>query len=217
MLTLMTLLPLGLAARAHPSDFRTLTIDLIYGRQGLETIDAAVVEATGPSYEPFPSVEVRQSIGEVVLGALGLSASGATIDAELSERYHEVGFTVSFAAPRPGQGAPLEFDTAQLQTIATDTNLDRLKLSVCAIDSILFSQLVIDSSRPGREPDDSTSERDYCQIWEVDVEESPVSFIVSSPILPITGFRPLPVLAAGLALLTMGCVILRQHRRSRSP
>lgn len=62
-----------LPASAHPSDFRTLTIDLIFGQTGLEVIDAAVVESSGPSYEPFPSVELRQAVAEEVLAALDLS------------------------------------------------------------------------------------------------------------------------------------------------
>ena len=47
----------GDTALAHPSDFDTLTIDLIFGADGLDTIDVAVVESTGSGYDPFPSVE----------------------------------------------------------------------------------------------------------------------------------------------------------------
>lgn len=43
-------------ASAHPSDLRTLTVELLFGSQGLEVIDAALV---GQSYEPFPSCQAQ--------------------------------------------------------------------------------------------------------------------------------------------------------------
>lgn len=97
--SLLALLLVASVANGQPSDFRTLTIDLIFGPQGLEMIDAAVVEADGPSYQPFPSVEQRQIVAESVLQALGLADADMVIDAELSDRYHEVGFTIDFSQP----------------------------------------------------------------------------------------------------------------------
>ncbi|CAN5864757.1 hypothetical protein BH23ACT4_BH23ACT4_10660 [soil metagenome] len=81
-----------LTANAHPSDFQTLTIDLLFGADGLEAIDAAVVQSSGPSYEPFPSSELRQRVAEDVLNAMGLAELPLSIDSELSARYHEVGW-----------------------------------------------------------------------------------------------------------------------------
>ncbi|MGH9894953.1 MAG: hypothetical protein ACREA0_23820, partial [bacterium] len=140
------------SASAHPSDFRTLTIDFIFGQDGLEAIDAAVVESSGPSYEPFPSVELRQAVAEEVLAALDLSDAAASIDAEMSERYHQVGFLITFEEPRPGHQETFQLDTNHLQAIAEDTNLERLKLSVCAEGSETSNAIEIHASRDGRAP-----------------------------------------------------------------
>lgn len=56
--------------------------------EGLETIDAAVVESSGPSYEPAPSVEVREEVAHRVLSTLGVDESSIDLDTENSERYH---------------------------------------------------------------------------------------------------------------------------------
>ena len=42
-----------LRAIAHPSDFETLTVDLLMGADGFDAIDGAVVE-TFLTYEPLP-------------------------------------------------------------------------------------------------------------------------------------------------------------------
>lgn len=202
-----------LPVRAHPSDFRTLTLDLIFGPEGLKAVDAAVVEATGPSYEPFPSQELRREIAVEVLAALGVADSPASIDAELSERYHEVGFLVTFEEPLPGHADAFKIDTEQLQAIAKDTNLDWMKLSVCAEDSETFNGLDIQSSTDGRAPADNTSERPWCEIWRLGVADPEVTISVQPPVLPMTGLPSLPAGIAGLALLVGGLLVLRRQRQ----
>lgn len=212
----LAVLSFASVASAHPSDFRTLTIDLIFGAQGLETIDAAVVEAVGPSYAPFPSVELRQTVAEGVLQVLGLADFDATIDAELSLLYHEVGFAISFSKPFPGAQSSFSFDTGDLQVIAADTNLEYLKVGVCATDSTLFSQLEIDASKPGRQPYDSPAERRNCRIWELAIEDSPVLFSVTQPALPMTGFSFAILTAGGTLLILAGIVTIRTSRGHHS-
>lgn len=213
-MTVSTLLPFP--ARAHPSDFRTLTLDLIFGPEGLEAVDAPVVEATGPSYEPFPSQELRREVAEKALAALGVSDSPASIDAELSERYHEVGFLVTFEEPRPGQGRAFRFDTDQLQAIANDTNLDWLKMSVCAEDAETFNALEIEASTDGRAPADNTSERSWCQIWKLATADAPVTISIRSSVLPMTGLPVVLAGIAGLVLLAGGLFVLRRERSTSS-
>ena len=203
-----------LPAAAHPSDFRTLTLDLIFGPDGLVAVDAAVVEAVGPSYAPFPSAELRQAVAEQVLAALDLATSQASIDAELSERYHEVGFLITFEEPLPGQGEAFRVDTEQLQAIARNTNLDWLKLSVCAEDSETFNELEIQASSDGRAPADNTSERSWCQIWKLRTADSPVTISVRSSVLPRTGLSVIPAGTIGLVLLAGGLLVLRRERSS---
>jgi hypothetical protein len=212
-LAVLAVLPIASVASAHPSDFRTLTIDLIFGGQGLETIDAAVVETAGPSYQPFPSVELRQAVALSVLQALGLADFDATIDPEVSQLYHGVGFAISFSEPLPGARSSFSFDTGDLQVIAADVNLDYLKVGVCATDSALFAQLRIDATRPGRKPVDTPAERRNCHIWELATEDSPVLFVVTPPALPMTGISFVGLLAAGgLLLIGAGLMTIRTSR-----
>lgn len=191
-------------------------MDLVFGPEGLEAIDAAVVESSGPGYEPFPSVELRHEVAEKVLAALDIAHSSASIDAEMSERYHEVGFLITLGKPLPGQGEAFRFGTGQLQAIADDTNLDWLKLSVCAVDSGTFDALDIQASTDGRAPVDNPSERPLCRIWKLRIADSPVTVSVQALALPMTG---LPVVAAGVAglgLLAAGFLVLRRQRLIRS-
>lgn len=201
-----------LPVRAHPSDFRTLTLDLIFGPEGLKAVDGAVVEATGPSYEPFPSQELRREVALDVLVALGVADSPASIDAELSERYHEVGFLVTFEEPLPGHGDVFQIDTEQLQEIAKDISLDWMKLGVCAEDSETFNGLDIQASSDGRAPADNTSERPWCEIWRLGVADPAVTISVQPPVLPMTGLPAVPAGIAGLALLVGGLLVLRRQR-----
>lgn len=205
-----------LSASAHPSDFSTLTIDLIFGQDGLEAIDAAVVESSGPSYEPFPSVELRQAVAEEVLAALDLSDAAASIDAAMSERYHQVGFLIKFDEPRPGHQETFQLDTNPLQAIAENTNLQRLKLSVCADASETFNALEIHASRDGRAPIQTTNERPWCRIWEVAIAGSPVTVSVEALALPLTGLPIVPAAIAALSLLAAGYLVLLRQRLPKS-
>jgi hypothetical protein len=206
-LTLLFSVLVASAASAHPSDFRTLTVDLLFGPQGLEAIDAAVVEAKGPSYEPFPSVEYRQMVAASVLGALGLAESEAELDVELSERYHQVGFTIRFSRPSADREL-LQFDTSQLQEVTTNLALDHLKVSVCAVEASLFPLLDIDASEPGRPPEARRQERSWCEIWLLSPDDTPVSISVMSPALPTTGTDIIPLAFTSLILFGMGIGLL---------
>src|SRR5262245_56831671 len=115
-------------AAAHPSDFATLTLDLLVGPDGLEAIDAAVVESAGPSHQPFPTSELKLAVATDVLGALHVPLDQVEIDGETSERYHEVGFLVRFHEPSFGTELPLSIDTTDLQRIAADRDMSGLKL-----------------------------------------------------------------------------------------
>lgn len=201
-----------LTASAHPSDFRTLTIDLLFGADGLEAIEAAVVESSGPSYEPSPSVELRQAVAEEVVAALGIPNSAASIDAEMSERYHQVGFLITFEEPLPGQAKAFQFDTGQLQAIAQNTNLQWLKLGVCAEISETFDALDINASSDGRPPANNTSERPWCRIWRLETTDRPVTVNVQAVALPMTGLPVIPVGIAGLGLLASGILVVRSQR-----
>ena len=201
-------------ASAHASDFRTLTIDLLIGSQGLEAIDAAVVEAEGPSYGPFPSVEYREMAAVNVLDALGLDGDAVHIDAELSERYHEVGFTIRFPESSQRASLPLQFDTGQLQGVTSDLALEHLKLSVCGVDASLFRLFEIDASQSGRPSDPQSSERSWCEVWVLSPDDSPVSIAVSSPALAATGANLFPFAIGGFTLLGVGLLLLEWIRHS---
>lgn len=118
-------------ASAHPSDFETLTIDLLFGADGLYVIDAAVVESSGPSYLPGPTTELRKRVARRILEALGLSDIPFDIDLENSERYHWVGFTIRFHDPSLDRRPMLQFSTLPLQDIVADLDLKQLKLTIC--------------------------------------------------------------------------------------
>jgi hypothetical protein len=199
-------------ANAHPSDFRTLTIDLIFESEGLVTIDAAVVESFGPGYEPFPSVDLRQQVAEDVTAALGLEGAAASINPELSKRYHEAGFFVVFDQPQPGNGESLRVDTAPFQAIAASANLDVLKLSVCSEIFETFDELSIDASDPGRAATDSRAERPWCEIWELGVDDPPVTISIGPFALPMTGFSLIQWWIAALAILTSGLILVEASR-----
>jgi len=209
----VTVLPLR--AWSHPSDFQTLTIDLLFGGEGLEAIDAAVVESSGPTWEPFPSVELRDRVARDVLAALDLSGSAASIDSEMSERYHQVGFFVVMDKEQL-EGNEFIVNTAPLQAIAADTNLEQLKLSVCSEDSETFNDLEIDATREGRDPiRNNRNERSSCQVWEIAVDDPPVTVTVTTPSLPMTGLSLNGALTLALTLTITGLTIVTIDRRRR--
>jgi hypothetical protein len=180
------LLPLGsltLASpvSAHPSDFETLTLDLLMGPRGLESIDAAVVPGT--TYEPFIASEVKRDVAMEVLDALDLPMSGVDIDAEMSERYHEVGFLVRF--DELGARVTLSIATVDLQAIVDDRRLGRLKLSVCGVtqgaepSEEVLSQADVQASERGRQP--VGLEREACEVWVLEPANTPVSIAITQP------------------------------------
>jgi hypothetical protein len=183
--------PLGLVsapATAHPSDFATLTLDLLIGPDGVEAIDAAVVESAGPIYQPFPTSELKLAVATDVLEALHVPLDQVDIDAETSERYHEVGFLVRFHEPSLGTEMPLWFNTTDLQRIAADRDLSRLKLSVCGITAgnngasqSTLSRLDIHASQPGQPVTgpDRGLDRPACSAWALTTTDQPVSIVIN--------------------------------------
>jgi hypothetical protein len=179
--------PLGLVsapATAHPSDFATLTLDLLVGPDGLEAIDAAVVESAGPSYQPFPTIELKHAVATDVLEALHVPPDQVDIDAETSERYHEVGFVVRFHEPSLGTEMPLSIDTTELQHIAANRDLSRLKLSICGITAgnkgpsqSTISRLDIQASQPGQPPT-GLDPRQACSVWALTTTDQPGSIVI---------------------------------------
>lgn len=210
---LLLLLALPGPARAHNSDFKTLTVDLIFGSRGLEAIDAAVVEATGPSYEPGPTIELRETVARRVLESLNLATVPVEIDLENSERYHWVGFTVRFLDPSLGDRPSLTIDTRPFQDIAADLGLEHVKLSICRTDSGSVDPR--DLSEVSAEPGDPG-----CQVWRLTPEGPSMSTTVRLSSLPATGVPVLPVSAFSTILLAAGLVLViatsgrSQHRNA---
>lgn len=176
-------LALALPASAHPSDFETLTLDLLMGPRGLESIDAAVVP--GMTDEPFIASGVKHDVATEVLDALDLPLSGVDIDAEMSERYHEAGFVVRFDEPTLGATAPLSIATAGLQAIVDDRRLGRLKLSVCGVteggepSEEVLSEMDVQASESGRQP--VGLDRETCEVWVLEPADRPVSIAITLP------------------------------------
>ncbi len=182
-------------ALSHPSDFETLTIDLLFGTGGLHAIDAAVV--VGPSYEPGPSVELRDMVAHQVLEALDLSEIPIDIDLENSERYHWVGFTIRFPDPSLDGRPTLEVDTRPLQDIAADLGVEHLKLSICHG----FSE----SADPR---DDFGCEG---RILTPDEESLLIALSVRDE-LPRTGQPMAPLMIAALALVATGFFLVTRQK-----
>jgi hypothetical protein len=196
-------------ADAHPSDFRTLTVDLVVGDRGLELIDAAVVPAAGPNYDPFPTVASRSAVASRVLESLALPASGVVVDVENSERYHEVGFAIR-VDERAAAAWHGRVDTASLQRIAADEGLDRLKLSVCAAGGATpaaASDVAIVASRPGQ-TGVSPNDREGCTTWVLGVDDDPVTITVGGPAaLAVTGVQAPHAVGAALAVLVGAALV----------
>lgn len=192
---------------AHPSDFRTLTIDLLVQDGHLVAIDAAVVDSPGPGYSPFPTIERRHRIAVEVLDAVGLSRASAAIDAENSRLYHEVGFYIGIDdGPR---ATALHFDTVALQRLTELETLDRLKLSFCEIGpDVPAAELDVQASRPGR-PSDPPSSRDRpnCTVWVIERGDPAVAFGERAS-LPRTGPPGAPLVVSAVVLIGTGSVLL---------
>lgn len=199
-------------AAGHPSDFGTLTVDVLITGDRIRGIDAAVVPVAGPSYEPFVPVERKRSIAIEILGALEIPADAATIQAEMSDRYHEVGFMVTFLSTTTKVERVY---SKGFQEIARENGLSRLKLSVCAANDQEISDL--DADRLGRPADPGRGERHGCVVWELSSTDPPVSFwLTTRNAIPRTGAITYPALAGIFALLA-GVVLLRASRVHRRP
>lgn len=208
------LLPVVVAS-AHPSDFRTLTLEFRFGSLGsLDVIEGAMVPAAGPSYEPFPTAEQKLTVAVDVLAALGVPTDTVQIDAAVGDLYHEVGFTVRFSKDRaPGGDLALRIDSHPLQQIAEATHLDRLKLSICSVDGGVeaLRALNIRASRAG-------NDEGGCTVWRLAPTDDPVALSVgSADALAYTGGPSASqvrwTVATAFALILIGVVYLKASDR----
>jgi hypothetical protein len=221
------------SAQAHPSDFETLTIDLLLGTGGVEIVEAAVV--AGTDYEPFPSVEQRRAIAQNVLVALGIPSETAAIDAMASERYHEVGFAITLkqAFSTTTTGA-VRIETAALQQIAADATANWLKLEVCdrhapdpfadqpTATTITGDEspfvLLTEAERPGVSSEASTNERPGCSVWRLATADP--SMTVTARLVPAslasTGAGPVAVLTVAAAIVVIGSGLAFSAKRATS-
>lgn len=178
---------LTLPAEAHPSDFETLTLDLLIGVEGLRWVDAAVVESGGPGHEPFPTAGRRHDVAVGVLEALEMPLDHVEIDAEGSARYHEVGFLIEFPRPFLDSTSDLRIDTSDFQRLTADAGLERLKLSVCgasqdpdSADPDVLAGLDVSATQPGRSP--AGIDRPGCEVWTLTPADTAVTITVSEVI-----------------------------------
>lgn len=206
-------------AFAHPSDYSTLTLDFLFRTQGLEAIDAAVVESEEGSYEPFPSEEMRHEVAIRTLQALGTPREAVHIDASDSPLYHEVGFLIRFEDPSHGVSRNLRIETAALRDIASDLGLNRLKVSVCGVgnsltspDKEVLTDLQIRATHDGMNP--RGLDREACTVWALTASDGPVEIEVGSFELPETGTPDLLSLvgATSFILLGFGVILLSRTR-----
>ena len=218
---------------AHPSDFETLTVDLLLGARGLEVIDAAVV--AGPEYEPFPTPEQRRSIAEQIVAAIGISQDLTRVDAGMSDRYHEVGFTIHLQRPLSNaKRAALRIDTAPLQRIAANAKVEWLKVTFCdrsrrdplwpstpstTIATAESLKLLVDDEPPGRSPNTSRQERPGCRVWRLTADDA--SLTLTARLVPSASAKPgastFPGSNAVAALVVIGLAVcaLAYRRRGR--
>jgi hypothetical protein len=180
--------PLG--AAAHWSDPSTLTLDLIMGLSGLEKIEAADQAST---YDRRPSEQQRRVDAGQVLVALGIRSEDADIDPAMSERYHEVGFTITLHQPfaTGTMHGELALQSERLQQIGT-TNDQRVKLEVCPVDANPALELIVNADHPGRPPNRNATEREDCEIWVLGTTDPPVSIRVSARAVPPATVKPPP-------------------------
>ena len=196
-------------AVAHPSDFDTLTLDMLIGPDGLAAIDAAVVQGSGPGYEPFPSATLKRDVADQVLSMLQIPTGGVEIDARASPRYHEVGFHISVADPSLGQTAALTVDTRDLLELARSHDMEQLKISVCGVaddgeqsDRQVLTDLDIRADRPGHAP--TGQERPNCRIWPVHHRDAALSLVVAPQQLADTGQATSHTVGLAALLMLLG-------------
>jgi hypothetical protein len=192
----------------------------MFGLAGLEQVDAAMQRAT---YDQRPSELERRSAAGQVLAALGVPTGQAVVNATGSDRYHEVGFTITLTPPLDAtRGREVWVGSAGLQTLAA-ANDERLKLEICPLlDLNPPLNLRIRADRPGRAPDPRAIERERCEIWTFGATDPPVTITVASetgasqPLDAGTRTKRFPtvlVTAAAMAALAAGAWRLLRHRR----
>jgi hypothetical protein len=177
-----TLLPT--AAGAHPSDLRTLTLDLLLDRGGLVLIDAAAPRLTPGDR---PGAADRRELADEVLAALRVPRGTVEVDPADSLLYHEVGFTVWLHAPLANTAVPGEvrFDTRALQDLAA-ARAARLLLDVCRV-AFPDQRLVVHATRPGATPAGSGAgsadwDRRDCAAWSLASTDAAVT--VTAHVVP---------------------------------
>lgn len=221
-LGVVALLGCAAPAQAHPSDFRTMTVDVVLASRGIEVIDVAVVPVAGPSYEPFVTDEEKEGVALELLAALDILATEVLLDVDQSDRYHEVGFTIRFGEPRSVAGSrpAIVLDGAELQAVAAAAGVDSLKLSVCAVESYvtgetglaspdLLPQVEIEASRAGSRRTD----RAGCHVWILGPDQPPLELVVGRTSLAETG--GMPPIGEAVAVLVMGTSLwIAAKRRS---
>lgn len=210
----------ALPAEAHPSEFDTLTLDLLIGVEGLRWVDAAVVESAGPGYEPFPSPEKRHDVAVGVFEALEMPLEQVEIDADASARYHEVGFLAEFRQPSLGSNSVLRIDTADLQRLIADAGLERLKLSVCGVtqnpessDPAVLTALDVLATQSGRSA--TGLDRPGCDVWALTAADAAVSITVRAEAPRDPGLNGILIPTAALAALLIAVVLLSVVRIRR--
>ena len=191
----------------------------MFGLKGLEQVDAAMQRAT---YDQRPSEVQRRAAADQVLAALAVPAGHAGINAAESDRYHEVGFTITLTPPLDATGGrEVRVESTGLQSLA-GANDERLKLEICPVLGLNPPlNLRIRADRPGRAPDPRASERERCEIWTFGATDPPVTITVthetgaSRPADSGTRtkrFPLVPVAAGAMAVLAAGAWRLLRRR-----
>ncbi|MPZ51632.1 MAG: hypothetical protein GEU79_02690 [Acidimicrobiia bacterium] len=210
------LIPVTVAA--HPSALDTLTIDLLIESDGaLTAIDAAVREED-PGFEFFPTTTEKREVALDVIEVLGLAPDQVMLDAEMSERYHEVGFYVAIPTAEPGRPSTLWFDSRPLQQITAGLGLGHLRLSVCPTvedgsPTVSLDELGLTASTPGQPSGgERYNQRPGCQVWILEPEDRAVSITVPAAELPYTGLDVLIVGATAIISVGLGFLLIRVTR-----
>ena len=215
------LVMLARPAAAHPSDFDTLTLDLLLGADGLVATEAAVVP-TSDGYEPFATPALKREIAVGVLQALDIATSDAEVEADSSPRYHEVGFQASFDDDVfQGQTASWAIPTRPLQDLARNHGMERLKIGVCGVteegersDRQVLEGLDIRADASGREP--TGQERPACRIWVLHHQDPATSVVIGPRQLAETGVAISHAGWLAVVLLLLGWEMRDLARRTAS-
>jgi hypothetical protein len=178
------------------------------------------------TYDQRPSELQRRDAAGQVLTALAVPTGHAVVNAAGSDRYHEVGFTITLTPPLDAsRGREVRVESAGLQSLA-GANDERLKLEICPVVGLNPPlNLRIRADRPGRAPDLRASERERCEIWTFGATDPPVTITVTNEIgasrpadsgTRTKRFPFVPVATSALALLAVGAWLRLRHRRHRA-